>query len=187
MRTVCVFFICVHMSIIVPLFAQNTPILADSAIGSRLLTKVYPQQLYGEEHLDETTTYQSIATMYHDKEEYKAAFYYLQKDLSTRSTHLLPDDESFAIDFQMLATCYLHFKQYSKSIEYSQKALDITQKTEKPSYALISIVYNNMGLCYSNQGEYDKAFAYYQKALSNAAQHLPENHAVVATSFKVIA
>ena len=186
MKTLYVFLICAPIRILAPISAQNTAILADSAVGNQLLAKPYPKQLYGEEYLEVAKTYQSLAIMYHDKEDYKAAFYYLQKDLSIRSKQLLPDDESSAINFQILGACYLHFKQYSKSIEYSQKALEINQKIEKPSYSLISIVYNNIGLCYSQQGEYEKAFSYYQKALSNATQYLPENHAVVAVSFRVI-
>lgn len=147
----------------------------------------------GENNLDITLTYKTIASACADFGNYNNALKYYNKALEIEKQILGENHIVTASSYGNIGTVYVDLGEYNKALEFFKKALDIRKyslgkKDEKTlnTYRLISSTYSILCKNYYNSGSYDKALECYKEALSVGKEILNENPIYVLLSYNDI-
>ncbi|CAF5078482.1 unnamed protein product [Rotaria sp. Silwood1] len=143
--------------------------------------------------LNQTTTYQEKAVIYHrlgviknNQGEYTDAMAYYQRSIEINKDVLSSMDANLARSYSNMGLVYDNIGDYSNALSYHQKALEIEQKTLPLTHPSLATSYNNIGLLYGNMGNFANALLSHQKALDIRHKILPSYHPDLATSYNSI-
>jgi CHAT domain-containing protein len=121
--------------------------------------------LYGNDYIELSTTYNSLATLYSDAGEPQKAEPLLLEALRILKIYFPPSHSSFAQTLNNLGVAYDLLGNPQKAIEMYQQSLAIKLASDKPSPLKISNSYNNIAAVYEYNNELEKAIEYYQISL----------------------
>ncbi|MCF8245795.1 MAG: CHAT domain-containing protein [Saprospiraceae bacterium] len=121
--------------------------------------------LYGNDHVELSTTYNSLATLYSDAGEPQKAVPVLEEALRILKIYYSPGHSSFAQTLNNLGVAYDLLGNPQKAIEMYQQSLAIKLASDNTSPLKISNSYNNIAAVYEYNNELEKAIEYYQISL----------------------
>ncbi|CAF4485596.1 unnamed protein product [Rotaria sp. Silwood2] len=143
--------------------------------------------------LDETTTNQEKALMYHrlgviknSQGRYTDAIALFQQSIEIKKKVLSSTDDDLASSYDNIGLVYKNMGDYSNALLFHQDALKIRQKNLPSNHHDLATSYNNIGLVYNHMNDYSNALSFHQKALEIRQNTLPSNHPDLATSYNNI-
>ncbi|CAF3860132.1 unnamed protein product [Rotaria sp. Silwood2] len=115
------------------------------------------KQYLGDDDSALSTTYDAIARICYEKEEFETA--------DTQKKFLLSNHPSIASTYNHLARAYYKQQKFAESIPYYQKALEIEQSSLVDDHPAIALSHFNMSTAYVSMPKYKEALECAQKAV----------------------
>ncbi|MBE6193323.1 MAG: tetratricopeptide repeat protein [Rikenellaceae bacterium] len=136
------------------------------------------EKLYGENHPNTATSYNTIGLLYDFMGDYDTALEYYNNALAIRKQVLGENHSDTATSYNNIGLLYNVMGEGDSKIvlEYLNKALAIRQQVLGDNHPDTAASYNNIGVVYRTKGDCDAALKYYNKALTIKQQVLGENH-----------
>jgi len=145
------------------------------------------EKVLGKEHLYTATTYNNMAEVYSQQEDYTQALELHQKALKIREKVLGKEHPYTATTYSNIALVYHYQGNYAQALEWNQKALIIREKVLGKDHPDTGITYNNMAGVHDSQGDYAKALEWYHKDLEICEKLFGKEHPDTAATYNNIA
>ena len=166
-------------------FLRDYGLYAESLkVASRLVA--LSESLYGAEHPNTASSYNSFGNVYNKYGNYDEALKYYNKALAIREKVLGLEHSSTATSYNNIGVVYDNLGNYDEALKYHKKALAIYEKVLGLEHPDTASSYNNIGNVYDDLGNYDEALKYYFKDLAICEKVLGLEHPDTATSYNNI-
>ena len=141
----------------------------------------------GPEHVNVATSYNNLASIYHDLGDFEQAKRYQQRALDIKLDKLGPEHVDVATSYNDLALIYHDLGDFEQAKEYLQRALDIDLDKLGPEHVNVATSYSNLALIYQDLRHFEQAKEYQQRALDIELDKLGPEHVDVACSYNNLA
>ena len=133
-----------------------------------ILTRVLAirTNILGLEHLDVTSSIDSLASLYYARGQYSQAESYYRQALSLRQKVLGPVHPEVASNLNHLAELYYEYGWYSQAENMYREALAILEQTLGPNCPEVAEAFNNIALVCIEQGEYEPVESFFERAIA---------------------
>lgn len=124
----------------------------------------------------------TLASLYHDTEDYAKAKALLEPLLSSKESELGKEHLLLTPLLTALGDIHRHLGDYVKARALLERALEISEKELTSDNPQIAVVVNDLGMVFETTGHTQKAIQMFQRALSVNEKYYGTEHPETATS-----
>ena len=156
------------------------------ALEYQLLSVNLSEKLLEDSHLNLSTAYSNLGSIYRNLGDYKKALDYQLKDLEIIEKSNVMQNPELTIAYSNIAETYRNLKNYPKVIEFQKKAIDLGEKIFDDNHPLLATYYGNIAETFRNIKDFQKSLEFHRKAIDIRERVLDINHPDLSSSYNNI-